>query len=262
MSDAFFLPGDSGNEWKATEHTIGPWSAGHQHGGPPSALMVRALEQVIDVGFRFARVTVELYRPVPVDQLRTETEVQRKGRSVCYLNCFLYDSKGVLLAKASGLAIRETAMDLGRPNLPVSRELPSPASSKSYEMSFFKTEVGYHKAMEQRLAEGVVGEGPVVMWMRMRIPLVEGETPSPLQRLMCTADSGNGVSMALDISRLSFMNPDLCVYLHRYPQGEWICLDAGTWPHEAGIGLAESQLRDEEGIVGRACQSLLISSHT
>ena len=44
MDDAFYLPlGD--DRWGATRHTTGPWDAGFQHGGPPSALLARAIER-------------------------------------------------------------------------------------------------------------------------------------------------------------------------------------------------------------------------
>jgi hypothetical protein len=56
----------------------------------------------------------------------------------------------------------------------------------------------------------------------------------------------------------AFINPDLTVYLHRLPAGEWVCLDAVTYVEPHGIGLAESRLFDERGPVGRAAQSLLL----
>jgi hypothetical protein len=94
----------------------------------------------------------------------------------------------------------------------------------------------------------------------MRHPLVPGETPSPLQRVMIAADSGNGVSAVLDWKRYSFINPELTVHLHRMPQGEWVGLDATTLPELNGIGLAEAGLLDEKGRIGRAAQSLIIES--
>ena len=42
LPEAFYLP--EGDRFRATEATRGPWSEEHQHGGPPSALLARALE--------------------------------------------------------------------------------------------------------------------------------------------------------------------------------------------------------------------------
>ncbi|HUF85303.1 MAG TPA: thioesterase family protein, partial [Acidimicrobiia bacterium] len=56
----------------------------------------------------------------------------------------------------------------------------------------------------------------------------------------------------------TFINPDLTIYLHRIPNGEWVGLDALTVPEAEGVGVAESVLFDEQGRIGRAVQSLLL----
>jgi hypothetical protein len=97
------------------------------------------------------------------------------------------------------------------------------------------------------------------MWARLRHPLVDGEEPSGLQRLMTLADCGNGVSSALPISDWLFINPDLTVHLCRYPAGEWLCIDAATTADPHGFGLATSTLYDTQGPVGYGAQSLFVS---
>jgi hypothetical protein len=76
---------------------------------------------------------------------------------------------------------------------------------------------------------------------------------------VAVADSGNGVSATLDWRRFLFINVDLTVNLHRYPAGEWVCLDATTVPERDGIGLADALLMDERGPIGRAAQTLLVA---
>jgi hypothetical protein len=76
--------------------------------------------------------------------------------------------------------------------------------------------------------------------------------------VLAAADSGNGVSAALDWSHYLFINVDLTVHLHRLPAGDWVCLDAVTTPEPTGIGLADTALRDERGPIGRALQTLLV----
>jgi acyl-CoA thioesterase len=56
----------------------------------------------------------------------------------------------------------------------------------------------------------------------------------------------------------TFINPDLTIYLHRYPRGEWVCIDAVTRVESNGIGLAESRLLDRDGTIGRSLQSLIV----
>lgn len=138
---------------------------------------------------------------------------------------------------------------------------PAPGTLPPSEV-FFPTgeSVGYHAAMEYRFVRGSFAEaGPAVCWMRMRYPLVAGEEPSPLQRVMTAADSGNGISGTLDFARYMFINVDLTVHLHRLPAGEWVCLDSLTVPERNGLGLADTVLFDELGPLGRACQTLLVS---
>ena len=120
--------------------------------------------------------------------------------------------------------------------------------------------VGYHTAMEVRFTAGsFLQRGPATAWLRMRVPLVDGEQPSPLTRVLVAADSGNGVSNVLDFDEYLFVNADLTVHLLRYPLGEWVCLDAATSIDSYGIGLADTALHDEQGQLGRCAQSLFVA---
>src|SRR5213595_593077 len=74
MPDAFYVP--DGDAFVATVHTRGPWSATHQHGGPPAALLARALEAQAP-GFVIARITVDFLLPVPIDRLAVRVETLR-----------------------------------------------------------------------------------------------------------------------------------------------------------------------------------------
>jgi hypothetical protein len=113
--------------------------------------------------------------------------------------------------------------------------------------------------MEYRFVTGAFLElGPAVVWMRMRHALVDGENPSPLQRVLVAADSGNGVSATLDYRRFVFINTDLTVHLHRAPVSEWVCLDAATRLESAGVGMSDTLLWDEQGRIGRGVQTLLV----
>ena len=111
-------------------------------------------------------------------------------------------------------------------------------------------------AIEVRFAHGRFGGGNSTAWFRLRVPVVEGETPSPLQRLAAAADFGNGISAPVSWDHFMFINPDLTIYIEREPVGEWICLEATTRIPPDGVGLAESVLYDERGRVGRATQAL------
>jgi len=247
-----------GPRFVATPLTRGPWSPDHQHAGPPSALLASLIERSLPPHMMVARVTVEILRPLPIAPLTVSLETLRAGRKVQWQSAQLLGADGAPLARAHALCIRTTPVSLPVSGDPVDDPVVSPEDSEPFQFDFFTGEVGYHTGMELRLARGEFGSGVVSMWMRMRQPLLEGEAPSPLQRVMIAADSGNGVSMALSPVKFSFVNPDLTVYLHRPPTGEWVCLDARTIVQEHGIGLADTRLLDEHGPIGRSVQSLVI----
>lgn len=267
--ESFFLPGDAPERWVSTELTRGPWSPSMQHGGPPAALLARALERDLadlEPAARIARLTVDFVRPIPIGPLAVEVERVRAGRQVQELRGRLL-ADGREVCRIAALGIRTAAApldfgdagDLGAPRLPGDRPRP-PDASAPFSFPFFTSDVGYHRGMEMRYAAGTFGTGVAAAWLRMLRPLVPGEEPSPLQRVVIAADSGNGVSAALDTDRFTFINPDLTVYLYRAPVGEWICLDATTTPLPSGIGLAQTTLHDQDGPIGRSLQSLVIAA--
>jgi hypothetical protein len=96
------------------------------------------------------------------------------------------------------------------------------------------------------------------VWFRLTCDIVEGRSPTPLQRLVAAADSGNGVSVALDLRHYTFVNPDLTVTLLRRPAGEWFALEASTLPSNEGLGIADTRYWDERGVLGRGVQTLLV----
>ena len=106
---------------------------------------------------------------------------------------------------------------------------------------------------------GWTDRGPATVWTRTRIAVVAGEEPTPRQRVMVVADSGNGASNVLDWARYLFINTELTVHFLREPVGEWVLLDARTELAEGGAGLATSVLSDRSGPVARGAQALLVA---
>lgn len=253
---AFFVP--DGEGFVASEHTRGPWSNLHQHGGPPSALLGRALEQAAAALGEVvpARFWIEFLRPVPIGRLTLRVEVVRDGRAAKQLRGALFDGADEV-CRAQALFLRKAALGFAPVALP--GEVPAlPAEEAAFEFPFFQHPVGYHTAMEIRIARGRWGEGPLFAWMRMRLPLVPGETPSALERVLCAADSGHGVAPPLAIDRYTFINPDLAVHLARPCEGEWVGLDAAAAASPLGIGQGLSILYDLGGPLGQAVQTLLV----
>ncbi|MET8650033.1 MULTISPECIES: thioesterase family protein [Nocardia] len=261
MSDAFYLPDpEDPRRFLSTELTRGPWSPDAQHAGPPSALLGHAIERCEPrAGFQVGRVAVEILGPVPLEPLTVETRVARAGRSVELIQATLSSERGpVMTANAWRFKLADPELDLPETILPTGARpgpdhAPEPAPFPSTQA------IGFHTGIEYRFVTGSFADaGPAICWIRLKYPIVAGTTPSPLERTLAAADSGNGVSAVLDWDRFLFINTDLTVTLHRQPVGEWVCLDAVTYPQPHGIGLAESVLFDEKGPLGRGTQTLLI----
>src|SRR4029077_630285 len=82
VADSFYLPLGDGS-WRATSHTTGPWDARAQHGGPPSALLGRAIQRCAPRDDMIvARFTCEILGAIPVGELEVRARVARGGRSV------------------------------------------------------------------------------------------------------------------------------------------------------------------------------------
>lgn len=258
VTDAFYVA--DGDGFRASELTRGPWDPGAQHAGPPAGLIARELERLGEPGARVGRITIEILRSVPIARLQVAARIVRPGRRVEMCEATLADERGEVM-RATAWRLRPDAVDLPAEALPDAAAPPGPQEGSPGELVSPGGEVGYLTAMEYRFVRGGAREpGPATVWMRMRVPLVAGEEPSPLVRLMVAADSGNGVSAALDWRRFLFINVELSVHLHRHPQGEWVCLDAETVSEPSGLGLTETLLADERGRLGRAAQTLLVQA--
>jgi hypothetical protein len=260
---AFFEP--DGDRFRATELTRGPWDPDAQHAGPPAGLIAREIERLAGPGgdeapaARVGRITIEILRSVPIAALAVSARVVRPGRRVEFCEASLSDERGEVM-RASAWRLRTNPVELPD-DMPGTADAQPPGPEAGEAQDFFPTgeNAGYHTAMEYRFVRGAFLEaGPATVWMRMRVPLVAGEEPTPLQRVMVAADSGNGVSAALDWRRFLFINVDLSVHLHREPVGEWVCLEALTLPESTGLGLSDTLLRDERDRIGRAAQTLLV----
>ena len=256
-----FYEREAPDRFLPTAYTRGPWDADSQHAGPPAALLGLAVEQRPGGRreMRIARLTYEIMRPVPMRPLTVTTRVLRSGRSVELVEVGLTPDGGEEVMRATALLMKTTQDAV--PEVSPGRQVPGPGAG--HPASFFPVawDQGYHTAMEVRFTAGSFLEpGPAQAWMRMRVPLVAGEEITPLSRVLTAADSGNGVSAALDFHRYVFVNADLTVGLHRHPEGEWVCLDARSMVDGAGIGLAESALHDEKGPLGRSTQTLYVAA--
>jgi hypothetical protein len=255
----------------ATPATAGPWSPHAQHGGPPSALAARAIENhEPDEGQRLARVAIDILRPIPVAKVTVRARTVRSGRRVALIEAVMeadgqevLHARGWRLAVTPGAAAASTApaarppdpVPAGRPpGIPPAQQQPLPTFAGGHT-------AGYVSAVDWRFLSGgdFATRGPARVWMSPRIPLLEGEELTPMCRTLLVADSGSGVSAVLNPAKFLFVNVDLTVALTRDPAGEWIHLDSVSTIGDQGTGLAETVLSDASGPCGRGLQTLLVA---
>jgi acyl-Coa thioesterase superfamily protein/acyl-CoA thioesterase superfamily protein len=257
--EPYYLPldGPGGARFHATFSTTGPWFADAQHVGPPSALLARAVERCAPrPGTQIARFTVEVLGPVPAGDIRVTATVERPGRAIELVAAEMQaGGRAVLRARAWRTATVDTsAVQVGGAAPPAP---PETVESHAPDMAGWLP--GFVDSVEWRFLRGWFTEpGPGAAWIRQRIDLVEGERPSPLQRLAVVADSANGVAAPLDVREWLFVNTDLTLHLDRTPVGEWMGVDAATTVGPTGAGTVAGLLFDEHGQVGRSAQSLVV----
>jgi hypothetical protein len=252
MKDAFYVP-LGGGRFESTVHTAGPWDQRAQHAGPPAALLGRALEALDPRdGTLIARVAFDILGPVPVAEVEVEARVARPGRTVELLEAQLRaGGRTAMTARAWRLPVAEA---------PAAGALDSPPPLRPDEPTSPPHEFGYGDAVDLRFARGGWFEpGPACAWTRLRVGIVPDEPPTPLQRVLAVADSGNGISAVLSWDDFLFINPELTVHVSRYAEGEWIVLEAATTIAPGGAGLARSVLSDARGPVAYGAQSLLVA---
>ncbi|HEX4107340.1 MAG TPA: thioesterase family protein [Solirubrobacteraceae bacterium] len=245
-----------GGTFEPTRATESPWDRQAQHGGPPCALLARAIRAVDpDPGYRIVRMTVELLGVIPRRPCRVEAAISRAGRRVRMIDATLF-SPDRSVATARAWQIMAGGADVPVP-APVEEPVPGPQPQRYFAGL---DEWGYGESIEWRFASGGYDEpGPATVWTRCRLPLLDGEPLHPLDRALLVADSANGISGVLPQSDWLFVPPAVTVTVHRYPVGEWVRLSAQTTLAADGIGSTVGGLGDTRGPIGSVTQPLLVA---
>lgn len=261
MSDlptALYEPDDG--RYVPTALTRGPWNPLHQHAGPPAALLAREIDRAGAIpGGQLVRLTFDILAPVELVPVVVSAGALRPGRRVELLEGLLARADDdTPLIRATAWRMRS---DPGvAPPSPPDPPPGPPGSGGAARLGFWRDEVAYHRALDWRLAAGNFDEpGPATAWARLRVPLIAGEQPAPLERLLAMADAASGVSAALDWDSWLFVNVDLGIHLERPPAGEWMAMAARTRIGPFGTGQCGAVLYDADGRVGRSTQSLLVA---
>jgi len=261
----FYLDGD---QLIPDSVTRGGWSDDAQHGSPPSGILARAIEMVATaVPMQVVRFTVDLFREVPLQPLTIRTAVVREGRRIQLVRARLFqDSTEV--GQALALKIRVAGVDTDGEltgTAPVG-DVPSPGPEdlpildwrdtfgSGADLPRFHTD-----AVEIRSIGGsFLKRAPGESWFRLTRPLLADEEVTSFQRIATIADLANGNAQAVDPQRWLFVNPDITLYLHRLPEGEWIGMRSEVQQEPIGVGMTHTIVYDRRGRVGRILQAQLL----
>jgi Thioesterase-like superfamily len=250
---AIFIP--EGNLFRATEHSGGPWSPDTLQGSATTALMVREVERLaVASGFAVRRLTFDLWRPAGLRAFRLLTEALRDGRK----------------AKTLQVRLKDGDVEIGRCTALLTAQGESPADPFSKTISvdaapetgrpppaFAQKWSRYFQNVSARLIEGALEKpGPAAAWMRLEVPMVQGEANTPLVQAVQAADFSSGVAQIVDMREWTFINPEISLYFFRAPKGEWILIRARTRIGADGAGLTTASLSDRHGPFAEVMQAM------
>ncbi len=262
-----YLATDDPAVFESTALASAGWYDEGQHGGVVAALLAHTIEAVPSLTtMGTARVTVELFRVVPIVPLRITTAVVREGKKIQVVAASAFDPAGTELARAVALRLRTTRIALPTETTAQASLHPPPEALSPPDMARWGIgadgRVLYHRhAIEVReIGAGFQQPGPGAMWLRIHRPLIDEVELTPTTRAIVAGDFVNGLSRLVDARRFVFMNADLTIHLSRPPAGEWVGVEATSTYEPSGRGVATGALFDTRSAVGRATQTLFIDT--
>lgn len=217
------------------------------HGRLIGGLTARAAEQAraADPGLACSRLTVDLFRSVPLAPVRVSTKTVRQGRRIAVLDVTVEQGDGPV-GQGRAMLLRRSAQPEGTFRPVAAWDAPAPPLLGPPEP---RPSRGWSAPWELWRAGGT-GDGLTGgLWMRDTHPLVTGEELTPLVRLAMAADLASPVSHYSDLG-LSFINADYTVYLGREPRGEYVGIEPSGHISEQGVAAGRCVVHDLHGPVG------------
>jgi hypothetical protein len=251
---AIFVP--ENDLFRATEHAGGPWSPDMLQGSATTALMTREVERLaVASGFVVRRLTFDLSRPAGWNAFRLQTELLRDGRKAKTLQVRLMDGE-IEIGRCTALL---TAQGSESPADPFSKAAASDAAPEAGAPppAFAQQWSRYFQHVSVRLIEGALERpGPAAAWMRLDLPLVDGEANTPLLQAVQAADFSSGVAQIVDMRQWTFINPEISLYFFRAPENQWILIRSRTRVGANGAGLTMATLSDRRGPFAQVMQAM------
>ena len=256
LDNGYYLP---------TEHAASPWGAVTLHGGASAGLMTGLMEEQFATDtMQLARLTVDLFRPVPMAPLEARSRVVRDGKRIKLLEVSLFHEDREI-CRSNGLIIEKQEVEL-----PAHYPLPELVPQEIVD-AFAQEEViginaigkavsieyppGLHTLIPLKPVFLALGVGRGCSWVRLPLNVREGIENSPLVSIATLADFSNGFAQLYLSPEQGFINADITLNLHRMPVDDWVAIDAHARAQPNGISMVEAVLYDQYGMIGRVSQS-------
>jgi acyl-CoA thioesterase len=264
MTDSIFTR--DGAAWVPTSAARGPWGD-TLHGGAPAALIAHAVEAGAEGRFPLARLTLDLFRPVPSAPLEIEVRPLRTGRRLLVQEAVL-SANGKELVRATAVHAEDVALPASVTPPPC--PLPDPEGIEEHSLAgsiraargeHFAGEDGLHFRLRVRRIDGLGGTGLGVAWLHLPLDLAPGVPLTPTTHLAACSDFANGLGqwrLTVDGGTVGFINADISLHVLRVPDGNRIGMSARNDAHAGGRGLVSAECWQPDGLVARVTQSALV----
>ncbi len=233
-----------------------------------NALFARAAEEAAaEADMRVVRLTVDLFRPVPLAPLDLTWRFVRKGGRLANVEASLTPpGENEPISRAIAVLLRETPGQAPSWEAPSAPPPPPDTLESATLMPKAARDVappGFHWSFDIRMTEDE--HGPAA-WITSPLDLCPGEPMTPIQRSAAVADLTFGLSgrilldrhqVATNRPRIMMINTDTTLYWQRPPQGDWFAFRHAMLADEDGVGIAETVLYDRAGRLGRSLQALV-----
>ena len=257
-----------GDDYLPQDPARGPWGES-LHGGAPAALLAQALTELVAVSFPLARLTLDMFRPVPMTPLALSGTVLRKGRRLALAEMTL-SAEGVPCARALGLFSAPSS-------LPAGAVAPIPCPLPRGEGGVVETlaEIvasrvgrklppgdGLHHHLLAEGFDGAVGGGRGAAWLSLPLSLTPEQPLTPMTHLAALSDFANGMSqrrVVVDGRSYGYINADISLHILREPSPGPLALLVDNYADLGGRAVMSGQFFDDDGLVAQVAQSGLVN---
>tara|TARA_R110000824_G_scaffold118960_14_gene272049 strand:- start:167699 stop:168553 length:855 start_codon:yes stop_codon:yes gene_type:complete len=241
-----------GDHWIPHAEAAGPFRG--LHGGGVSGLTVAVMEEMARAeGFGTpVTATVFILRPTPHEKLTTKVTPLRIGGRIAILESELFAGEK-LVAKATAAFVKPVEL----PELAAVAVAPSPFDASNlpkWQRGRPHGRVTFFDALDIR------DDGKGTKWGRMLRPMTHYDTP--FASLFALSDNGTPYWLSgteLWPPRWGFPNIDVTLHLSRARVGEWVGVTPTSDWRVEGNGLTEAAIHDEQGLLGRGCQTVVVT---